>query len=211
MKAYEKIKTRRGTIAGRNIRSLVFLGLFLILGVGIVGGQLLYVRALKIYTDYTYANAHLLADNISGIAPTKFLETEEKDEEYFSIRYMFMTAGIYAEEYKDIYLVIPREDDLIYISEIYHNLQEGYESLSDTQAEFLEHRPYRPGEKEIMTELLENRLTPAQEKLFIGLRELEGEKLATALVPIRSMEDEVSALVGIDVSIAEILEAQMNL
>ena len=51
MKVYEKIKTRRGTIAGRNIRSLVFLGLFLILGVGVVGGQLLYTRALKIFTD----------------------------------------------------------------------------------------------------------------------------------------------------------------
>ena len=211
MKVYEKIKTRRGTIAGRNIRSLVFLGLFLILGVGMVAGQLLYARAMKIYTDYTYSYAHLLADNISGIAPTKYLETGEKDEEYYSIRYTFMTAGIYAEEYKDIYLVIPGEEDLIYISEIYHNLQEGFESLSDTQAEFLDHRPYRPGEKEIMTELLENRVTPEQEKLYVGLRELEGEKLATALVPIRYMENEVPALVGIDVSIAEILEAQMNL
>ena len=211
MKVYEKIKTRRGTIAGRNIRSLVFLGLFLILGVGIVAGQLLYARALKIFTDYTYANAHLLADNISGIAPTKFLETEKKDEEYYSIRYMFMTAGFYAEEYKDIYLVVPEEDDLVYISEIYHNLSEGNESLSDSQAEFLDHRPYQPGEKEIMTELLENRMAPREEKLFVGLRELEGEKLATALVPIRYMDDEVPALIGIDVSIAEIFEAQMNL
>ena len=211
MKAYEKIKTRKGTIAGRYIRSLVFLGLFLILGVGFIAGQLLYRRNLNIYTQYVYSYAHMIADNISGIAPTKFLETETKDDDYFEIRYTLMTAGIYEEEFKDFYLVVPTEDDLIYISEIYHNLPEENAALSDKQAEFLEHRPYRPGEKEIMMQELRSRQLPEKEELHVGLRELGGERLATALVPLRTMENEVPALVGIDVSIAAIWEAQMNM
>ena len=211
MKEQEKIITRSGTITGRSIRSLALLGIFLILGVGLIAGRMLYVRNIEIYTEYTYSYAHLISDNISGIAPTKFLETKTKDKDYYDIRYTFMTAGIYGEEFKDFYLVIPTEEDMIYISEIYHNLPEGSEDLSDVQAEFLEHRPYDPGEKEIMLQTLSSQKTPQEEKLHIGLRELAGEKLATALVPIRSMENEVPALVGIDVSIAAIWEAQMNL
>ena len=160
---------------------------------------------------YVYSYGHMIADNISGIAPTKFLETETKDDEYFDIRYTLMTAGIYEDEFKDFYLVVPTEDDLIYISEIYHNLPDGSEDLSDVQAEFLEHRPYRPDEKEAMMQALSCTKMPEEEKLFVGLRELGGERLATALVPVRSMENEVPALVGIDVSIAAIWEAQMNL
>ena len=115
MKVYKKIKTRKGTIAGRSIRSLAFLGIFLILGVGFIAGEMLYRRNLDIYTKYVYSYGHMIADNISGIAPTKFLETETKDDEYFDIRYTLMTAGIYEDEFKDFYLVVPTEDDLIYI------------------------------------------------------------------------------------------------
>ena len=153
----------------------------------------------------------MIADNISGSAPTKFLETETKDEEYFAIRSTFMTAGMYDQEFRDIYLVIPTEDELIYISEIYHNLPEGYEDLSDTQAEFLERRPYRSGEKEVMLQALDRTKPFGQEELCLGLRELAGEKLATALVPLAVTGNELPALVGIDVSIAEIWQAQMNL
>ena len=210
MKYYERIQTRKGTIAGRNIRSLALLGVFLILGVCLIAGRLLYVRNIRVYTDYVYSYAHLIADNISGIAPTKFLETEEKDDDYFDIRYTFMTAGIYQEEFRDFYLVIPTEEDLIYISEIYHNLPEGMEDLSDVQGHFLDHVAYRPGEKELMMGVL-SAGPGAEDKLYLGLRELGGEKLATALVPIRSMENEVPALVGIDVSVSSIWDTMMNL
>ena len=125
MKYREKIKTRRGTIAGRNMRSLVLLGIFLILGVCLVAGKLLYERNIEVYTNYAYSYAHLIADNISGITPTRFLETQTKDAEYYNIRYTLMMAGIYQDEFRDFYLVIPTEDDLIYISEIYQNLPEG--------------------------------------------------------------------------------------
>ena len=210
MKYYQKIKTERGTIAGRNIRSLALLGVFLILGVCLMAGRLLYVRNSRIYTNFVYSYAHLIADNISGIAPTKFLETQEKDEEYYDIRYTFMTAGIHEKEFRDFYLVVPTEDDLIYISEIYQNLPEGMEALSDEQAGFLEHRAYQPGEKEVMMQVLAS--GPEQEKkLYLGLREFDGEKLATALVPLYTMENEIPALVGIDISVAAIWEAMMNM
>ena len=211
MKYYERIKTRKGTIAGRNIRSLALLGIFLILAVCMIAGRLLYVRNIRVYTDYIYSYAHLIADNISGIVPTKFLETEEKDDDYYDIRYTLMTAGIYETEFRDFYLVIPTEDDLIYISEIYHNLPEGMEDLSDVQGHFLEHAAYRPGEKEVMMSVLARGEGEQKEELYMGLRELGGEKLATALVPIRSMENEVPALVGIDVSVAAVWDALMNL
>ena len=207
----EKIKTRKGTIAGRNIRSLTILGIFLILGVCLIAGRMLYVRNIQIYTDYVYSYAHLIADNISGITPTKLMETGIKDEDYYNIRYMLMTAGIYEDEFRDFYLVVPGEEDLIYISEIYHNLPEEKAELSDVQAEFLEHRDYRPGEKDAMMAVLSMEPWPEEQKLFQGLRELGGEKLATALVPLRTMENEIPALIGVDVSVAAIWESIMNL
>ena len=207
----EKIKTRKGTIAGRNIRSLTILGIFLILGVCLIAGRMLYVRNIQIYTDYVYSYAHLIADNISGITPTKLMETGIKDEDYYNIRYMLMTAGIYEDEFRDFYLVVPGEEDLIYISEIYHNLPEEKAELYDVQAEFLEHRDYRPGEKDAMMAVLSMEPWPEEQKLFQGLRELGGEKLATALVPLRTMENEIPALIGVDVSVAAIWESIMNL
>ena len=211
MKYREKIKTRRGTIAGRNIRSLAFLGIFLIVGVCLIAGKILYERNIEVYTNYAYSDAHLIADSISGITPTKYLETQTKDAEYYDIRYTFMTAGIYQDEFRDFYLVIPTEDDLIYISEIYHNLPEGMEDLSKDQADFLEHKEYRPGEKEIMMDLIKRGRGEPDRELFMGLRELAGEKLATALVPIRAMDNEVQALVGVDLSVAAVWESLMNM
>ena len=210
MKYYKKIKTERGTIAGRNILSLALLGIFLILGVCLMAGRLLYTRNTRIYTNFVYSYAHLIADNISGITPTKFMETQTKDEDYFDIRYTFMTAGIHEKEFRAFYLVIPTEDDLIYISEVYQNLPEGKEELSAGQAEFLEHRPYRPGEKEIMMQVLAEG-PEAEKTLYRGLREFDGEKLATALVPLYTMENELPALIGIDISVAAIWEAMMNM
>ena len=211
MKYREKIKTRRGTIAGRNIRSLAFLGIFLIVGVCLIAGRILYERNIEVYTNYAYSDAHLIADSISGITPTKYLETQTKDAEYYDIRYTFMTAGIYQDEFRDFYLVVPTEDDLIYISEIYHNLPEGMEDLSKDQADFLEHKEYRPGEKEIMMDLIKRGRGEPDRELFMGLRELAGEKLATALVPIRAMDNEVQALVGVDLSVAAVWESLMNM
>ncbi len=211
MKYYEKIKTRKGTIAGRSIRSLALLGVFLILGVCLMAGRLLYTRNSRIYTNFVYSYARLIADNISGIVPTKFLETQTKDEDYYDIRYTFMTAGIHEREFRDFYLVVPTEDDLIYISEIYQNLPEGMESLSDQQAGFLEHRAYRPGEKEIMMQVLAAGPEAQEQKLYRGLREYDGEKLATALVPLYTMENEIPALVGIDISVTDIWGAMMNM
>ena len=210
MKYYKKIKTERGTIAGRNILSLALLGIFLILGVCLMAGRLLYARNTRIYTNFVYSYAHLIADNISGITPTKYMETQMKDEEYFDIRYTFMTAGIHEKEFRAFYLVIPTEEDLIFISEIYQNLPEGKEELSAGQADFLEHRPYRPGEKEIMMQVLAEG-PEAEKKLYRGLREFDGEKLATALVPLYTMENEIPALIGIDISVAAIWEAMMNM
>ena len=210
MKYYNQIKPERGTIAGRNILSLALLGIFLILGVCLMAGRLLYARNTRIYTNFVYSYAHLIADNISGITPTKFMETQTKDEDYFDIRYTFMTAGIHEKEFRAFYLVIPTEDDLIYISEIYQNLPEGKEELSAGQAGFLEHRPYRPGEKEIMMQVLAEG-PEAEKKLYRGLREFDGEKLATALVPLYTMENEIPALIGIDISVAAIWEAIMNM
>ena len=210
MKYYKKIKTERGTIAGRNILSLALLGIFLILGVCLMAGRLLYTRNTRIYTNFVYSYAHLIADNISGITPTKFMETQTKDEDYFDIRYTFMTAGIHEKEFRAFYLVIPTEEDLIFISEIYQNLPEGKEELSAGQAGFLEHRPYRPGEKEIMMQVLAEG-PEAEKTLYRGLREFDGEKLATALVPLYTMENEIPALVGIDISVAAIWEAMMNM
>ena len=210
MKYYKKIKTERGTIAGRNILSLALLGIFLILGVCLMAGRLLYARNTRIYTNFVYSYAHLIADNISGITPTKFMETQTKDEDYFDIRYTFMTAGIHEKEFRAFYLVIPTEEDLIFISEIYQNLPEGKEELSAGQAGFLEHRPYRPGEKEIMMQVLAEG-PEAEKTLYRGLREFDGEKLATALVPLYTKENEIPALVGIDISVAAIWEAMMNM
>ena len=205
MKSNKK-RVRERKIAGRNIRGLVFLGLFLLLGTCVTAGRWLYTRNIKIYTEHAYSFAELLADNISGILPTKFMETGKKDDDYFNIRYTLMTASIFESEFRDFYLVIPTEDDLVYISEIYHNTDETDGEFSNQQAGFLEHRPYAPGEKEAMMQVLSDEKNGRHDdrKLFIGIRSLKGERLATALMPLQTLDGEVPALVGVDISLAAI-------
>ena len=212
MKNHRTRATKVRTITGRNIRAMVFLGLFLLFGSCLVAGQWLYRRNLDVYTEHTYSYAQLLADNISGIAPTKFLETEEKDAEYFDIRYLLMTAAIFETEFKDFYLVIPTEDDLIYISEIYHNTDDTDEEFSRQQAGFLEHRPYQPGEKEAMMEVLSREGEALHErKLYMSIRRLHDERLATALVSIHAMEGEAAALIGVDISMSAVWHALLTM
>lgn len=206
-----KKAVREHTIAGRNIRAMVFLGLFLLLGTCVAAGRWLYTRNIEIYTEHAYSFAELLADNISGIVPTKFMETGKKDDDYYNIRYTLMTASIFESEFRDFYLVIPTEDDLIYISEVYHNTDETDGEFSNQQAGFLEHRPYGPGEKEAMMQVLSEEKNGRHDdrKLFIGIRQLKGERLATALVSIQTLNGEVPALVGVDISLAAIWRSLM--
>ena len=203
-------ETLNHSIAGRNFKGVVLLSLFLILGTCCVSGRILFIRNFEVYTDYVYSTAYLFADTISGIAPTKYLETQTKDEEYYNIRYTFMSAGISSAEIKDIYLVIPTEEDLIYISEIYHNLPEDETAITDKQADFLQHKPYQKGEKEAMQEALRDS-NREENHLYLCLRKLNGEQLATALVPLYSMENEVPALVGVDISISTLTKSLLQL
>ncbi len=205
MRQVRKLHTRKQTITGKSIWSMILLGVMLLLGTCNVAGRWIEKWSTEVYTEHAYSYAQLIADNVSGIAPTKFLETGEKDEEYFNIRYSLMTVALFETEFKDFYLVIPTEEDLIYISEIYHNTDENDRSFSNQQAGFLEHRPYGPGEKEIMRQVLADGAKGVQKReLYRGIRQVDDEMLATALVPLHAMPNEVPAVVGVDVSIERI-------
>ena len=183
MRQVRKLHTRKQTITGKSIWSMILLGVMLLLGTCNVAGRWIEKWSTEVYTEHAYSYAQLIADNVSGIAPTKFLETGEKDEEYFNIRYSLMTVALFETEFKDFYLVIPTEEDLIYISEIYHNTDENDRSFSNQQAGFLEHRPYGPGEKEIMRQVLADGAKGVQKReLYRGIRQVDDEMLATALV-----------------------------
>ena len=205
MQQVRKIHTRKRTITGKSIWSMILLGVILLLGTCNAAGQWIEKWSTEVYTEHAYSYAQLIADNVSGIAPTKFMETGEKDEEYFNIRYTLMTVAIFETEFKDFYLVIPTEEDLIYISEIYHNTDENDKSFSNQQAGFLERRPYGPGEKEIMMQVLADDAKGVQKReLYLGIRQIDEEPLATALVSIHAMPNEVPAVVGVDISIERI-------
>ena len=205
MRQVRKLHTRKQTITGKSIWSMILLGVILLLGTCNAAGQWIEKWSTEVYTEHAYSYAQLIADNVSGIAPTKFMETGEKDEEYFNIRYTLMTVALFETEFKDFYLVIPTEEDLIYISEIYHNTDENDRSFSNQQAGFLEHRPYGPGEKEIMMQVLADDAKGVQNRvLYRGIRQIDEESLATALVSIHAMPNEVPAVVGVDISIERI-------
>ena len=200
----EKIRTRKTSITGKNIRGMICLGLFLVLGTRLVAGQWLYRRSIEVYTEHAYSCAQLLADNISRTGPAEYPETGITGEEYGNIRDILMTASACEPEFRDFYLVIPTEDDLICICEIARGADGQQEDPSRQQTDFPERRAYGPGEKEAMMQALSEEEDNAQSrKLFTGIRQQSGERLAAALVPVPSPDGEASALVGVDVSLTE--------
>ena len=197
------------SIAHASIRRLILLALFIVLGTCAAAGISLYRSQMETYTDFAYAFldfygslVHLTESEKTGQpALKKYIDSGTVDEQYGEIG-MLLAAGRSKAGFTDLYIVVPREDSVLYIvrdldfDSEYDYTEEELRWFEKTW--FWYSRPYEPGEKEVM---MYEMTDPRQGILYTNLHRSEKDRLATALSAINDYDTNVIALIGADISL----------
>ena len=214
-------KRKERSMTARSLRSMLILGLFLILAAGLVASVQLVQRTIELHEEYVYAYISQAAWKFDGDDIIRYLETGQKDRKWEEVdTSLLLTAS--AGNIKYLYVVVPTEEDLIYVwDEVGILWDEDDNSSSDEEnvkritqkADFLEHAPYSEGEKDAMMKIMQLGETDdeLQEKLILDTTYDKDEILGTALYPIWDDEGNVVAVIGGDISIIGLLESILRL
>ncbi|MBR3358814.1 MAG: SpoIIE family protein phosphatase [Solobacterium sp.] len=209
----DQIKKRK-PLAVKSVTAMLVLGLFLFLGTLGAAGFQMYRMSIDSYTEYAYSYVELVADNVSGIIVEEIVksDTDEIPNEISSIAWLLSSAIEYGK-FRNVYLIVPQEDSVMYIIDYYWTDFETEEDLGEELYEqsmgIKESRPYREGEKEAFLELLQH---PEWESDFIiGLHQNSKEKLATAISIVRGNDGIPVALVGLDIPVDRIYKELRHL
>ncbi|MDO5109229.1 MAG: hypothetical protein Q4D59_04775, partial [Erysipelotrichaceae bacterium] len=197
------------SIAHASIRRLILLALFIVLGTCAAAGISLYRSEMESYTDFAYAFldfygslVHLTESEKTGQPVLKsYIESGTVDEKYGEIGQL-LSAGRSKAGFTDLYIVVPRENDILYIIRDL-DFDGSYEYTEEELAWFEKNwfwysRPYEPGEKEIM---MYEMTDPKEGILYTNLHRSDKDRLATALSAINDYKPEVIALIGADISL----------
>lgn len=197
------------SIAHASIRRLILLALFIVLGTNAAAGISLYRTEMESYTDFAYAFldfygslVHLTAREGAGEPVIKsYIESGAVDEYYGELGQL-LSAGRSKAGFVDLYIVVPREDSVLYIIRDL-DFDSTYPYTEEELAWFEKlwfwySRPYEPGEKEIM---MYEMTDPKEGILYTNLHGNGKDRLATALSAINDYEPNVIALIGADISL----------
>lgn len=201
-----KKEKRKHSLADKSIRAIVILGIFMAIGTCAASGVQLFRRNKEVYRDLAYSYCYQASINISGDKVRTYLETGEKDEEYDRI-FQYLAAASVFSNLRYFYVVVPTEEDLIYVWDSFAVSAEGKIEEGDPYA-FLEHVPYSTGEKEAMRKVMNGEW---DDGLLIDLNYNGGEALATALCPLYDSDMNPVAVVGVDISMRGFLTALLRL
>ena len=106
-------------------------------------------------------------------------------------------------------MVVPTEDDLIYIWDTTNFLIGSDEDEEeDEPAGFLEHDSYSAGEKEVLMRIMEGNWKP---ELLIDMNYHDREALATVFSPVLDEENNTIAVVGVDVSLVTAIRSILHI
>ena len=209
----DQIKKRK-PLAVKSVTAMLVLGLFLFLGTLGAAGFQMYLMSIDSYTEYAYSYVELVADNVSGIIVEEIVksDTDEIPNEISSIAWLLSSAIEYGK-FRNVYLIVPQEDSVMYIIDYYWTDFETEEDLGEElyeqRMDIKESRPYREGEKEAFLEPLQH---PQWESDFIiGLHQNSKEKLATAISIVRGNDGIPVALVGLDIPVDRIYKELRHL
>ena len=196
------------TIARRSMRSMILFSVLLVIGTCGAAGTLLFRKYVDLYKQNAFAFAHVLSTNINAGSIEGYLETGEKDDEYDRIELLTLTAALFAD-FRYVYVVVPTEDDLIYIWDTTNFLiGSDEEEEEDEPAGFLEHDSYSAGEKEVLMRIMEGNWKP---ELLIDMNYHDREALATVFSPVLDEENNTIAVVGVDVSLVTAIRSLLHI
>ena len=205
------------SIARRSLLSMLLMAVLMIIGTSSAASLQLYDRMLEIYQDYAYSYAKMASTNIDGDLVEKYLQLDDpsasgekalvledkkadavNSDDYKRIYTLLETSVSYAN-LRYIYVVVPREEDMVYLWDVFHldvttiELSEQEAKDLEQQAEFLEHDTYTKGEKEAMMAVMN--LT-WDDSLFLDHGYL-GHPLATAFSPVFDSDNNILVQRGI--------------
>ena len=211
------------SIAKRSLLSMLLMAVLMIIGTSAAASLQLYDRMLEIYQDYAYSYAKMASTNIDGDLVEKYLQLDDpsasgekalvledkkadavNSDDYKRIHTLLETSVSYAN-LRYIYVVVPREEDMVYLWDVFHldvttiELSEQEAKDLEQQAEFLEHDTYTKGEKEAMMAVMN--LT-WDDSLFLDHGYL-GHPLATAFSPVFDSDNNIVAVVGVDLNLSD--------
>ena len=194
------------SITHASIRRLILLALFIVLGTNAAAGISLYRSEMESYTDFAYAFldfygslVHLTENEGAGEPVIKsYIESGTVDEKFGELGQL-LSAGRSKAGFKDLYIVVPREDSVLYIIRDL-DFDSTYPYTEEELAWFEKlwfwySRPYEPGEKEIM---MYEMTDPKEGILYTNLHSNGKDRMATALSAINDYEPNVIALIGAD-------------
>ena len=210
---------KKKSLLWRITRGLILLGVFILIGSGTAAGIQVYNDELKLYTDRAYTYVRLTQDFVEPQMIRFFIEEREdfeaafNDPDYYKkygedgemipfIKYWYeigfdiISTKRLHDDIRYVYIVIPEEDGFLYLWD------------SNTSGENPSTPPYtfeayRPGEKEMVTKILEGKAEGNE--LLVGVR--NNEMLGTAMAPLEDENGEIVALSVVDVSMAGITDS----
>lgn len=216
-------KAKQQSIAKRSLLSLLVMAVLMIIGTSAAASFQLYDRMMEIYQEYAYSYSKMAASNIDGDVVQKYLKMDDpsatgkkadllekqivdvfNSAEYQRINTLLETSVSFAS-LRYIYVVVPRENDMIYLWDVFH-LDVSTIELSDQEAEdmshqayLLDHDTYTEGEKEAMMAVMDGTW---DDSLFLD-RGYMGQPLATAYSPVYDSKANIVAVVGVDLNISD--------
>lgn len=161
-------------------------------------GQLYRVWMEEHYSKFAFSQASIAAEYIDGDRVRQYYLTDEKDGYYEAIQKYLSTVREKAE-LKYFYVVVPEEDQMIYIWDVGADGDTGVCDLGDSD-------DYYGGGKELMHEAF---AVNAKQTTLITDNEEYGY-LASAYVAIMDSSGQPAALASVDISM-DMIDEQINM
>lgn len=161
-------------------------------------GQLYRVWMEDYYSRFAFSQASIAAEYIDGERVRQYYLTDEKDDYYEAIQKYLSTVREKAE-LKYFYVVVPEENDMVYIWDIGADGDAGVCDLGDRDH-------YYGGGKELMHEAF---AVNAEKKTLITDNEEYGY-LTSAYVAIMDSSGQPVALASVDISM-DMIDEQINM
>lgn len=178
---------KKTSINKKMLQSVILFAVVLVIATGTLVCAQYYFSQIKALSDRAFDYTRTLASLVDGDEVLEYVETGEKDEDYYGIL-DFMNATQLETDIKYYYVFVPYEDDLVYVLDA-TNI-EGYCELGT-------HEEYMSEESKAATFEIMREDPP--EKISYQIDEKYGY-IASAYSPIFNSKGEAVAVAAVDLS-----------
>lgn len=228
----ETAEMKRTSITKKNSIWLTFIGIILILGIGVIVGVQSYRENISIYEDMAFAHVFTASINVDTEKLQRIVERQDEVRECWTefiktadlystvfgpgltddpeleelcmywqdFFWYIMTSQAASNEIRYFYIVIPTEDDIIYIWDS--------DIIGSVAPAPMDHGNYLPKEKENLMRVYRDE---EDVEHLIFYREPDGEITGTAMYPIYGDGGKVLAVACLDISITHVRKLFLRL